>query len=146
MKINENGLDLLERCEGLRLTTYRDSVGVLTIGYGHTGPDVKLGQFITQAGAEKLLANDLEDAGEAVQKLTHVPLTSNQFSALVCFVFNVGATNFSRSTLLRFLNQGQYKKAAEEFLRWDHDHNGNQLPGLTARRAAERALFLSALP
>jgi lysozyme len=141
-KINQHGLDILEKCEGLRLKAYRDVVGVWTIGFGHTGPDVKAGQFITQEGAEDLLVQDLEIAAETVEKLTLVPLTDNQFSALVCLVFNIGQTAFAGSTLLRKLNQGKRADAAEEFLKWDHA-GGKTIPGLTARRAAERALFLS---
>lgn len=139
--INEKGLALLEKCEGLRQLAYKDVAGVWTIGYGHTGPDVRAGLFITPEGAEKLLAEDLQLAQIAVSKAVRVPLTDNEFSALVCFTFNVGATALAKSTLLRYLNQGRRKAAADEFLRWDRAA-GVQRAGLTARRSAERALFL----
>jgi lysozyme len=141
-KINSHGLTILEKCEGLRLKAYKDIRGIWTIGYGHTGKDVREGLFITQDGAEMLLGHDLEIASEGVNKLVTVPLTSNEFSALVCLVYNIGLGAFAKSTLLRYLNQGQRSKAAEQFLEWDKA-GGERIAGLTARRAAERALFLA---
>lgn len=139
-KINQLGLSLLERAEGLRLKAYADVGGRLTIGYGHTGSDVLPDSFITEAHAEELLNDDLREAISAVNHLVRVTLTLNQFSALVCFVYNVGQTNFQRSTMCRLLNEGDYAGAASEFLRWDKV-KGVQYSGLTARRRAEKALF-----
>ena len=140
LKINQLGLEILERAEGLRLKAYADVGGRLTIGYGHTGQDVKADSFITEKHAEELLTDDLREAISAVNRLVHVVLTQNQFSALVCFVYNVGQTNFQRSTMCRLLNEGDYAGAASEFLRWDKV-KGVQYSGLTARRRAEKALF-----
>jgi lysozyme len=132
--------DLIQQSEGLRLTAYRDTGGVLTIGYGHTGPDVYEGQTITKAEAERLLRQDMQTAANAVREFVGVPLSPAQFDALTSFVFNVGRAAFARSTLLRKLNARDYAGAAAEFDRWVYD-NGRKLPGLVARRAEERALF-----
>lgn len=140
---SSKGLTLTEQFEGLRLTAYQDSVGVWTIGYGHTGDDVHPGLTITQQQASALLLKDVASAVADVNRLVNVPLTQNQFDALVDFVFNVGGGNFASSTLLRNLNAGNYAGAAAQFPRWVHA--GNQiLPGLVTRRKAEQALFLEA--
>lgn len=140
--INQAGLDLIKDSEGFIEMAYRDPGGVLTIGYGHTGPDVVEGMIITPEQAEQLLRGDLQEAEDTVSNLVTVPLNENEFSALVSFVFNVGAGNFEESVLLELLNQGNYLGAADEFLVWDKD-NGEKLPGLTERRERERSLFLT---
>jgi len=132
-------IDLVKASEGCRLTAYRDSVGILTIGYGSTG-GIKPGQTITQAEAEAMLVDDLDAAAEAVHKLVTVPLTQGQFDALCDFVFNLGEGRLRDSTLLRLLNQGKYGEAAAQFRFWVMA-GGHPLPGLVKRRAAERALF-----
>lgn len=148
-RINETGLYLVEEFEGYakqlpdgRVMTYIDPVGIPTIGYGHTGPDVTLGKIITRAEAENLLRQDLGEAEAAVSSLVKVALNDNQFSALVSFVFNVGAGAFEQSTMLRLLNEGKHTEAANQFPRWNKA-GGRELPGLTRRRKAERELFLS---
>ena len=125
--------------EGCRLTAYRDSVGVLTIGYGHT-KNVREGQTCTQDQADEWLIDDLHDALQFVGDAVTVPLTNNQLSALVDFVFNVGGRNFAGSTLLKLLNEGNYDEVAEQFGRWNHA-GGKILVGLTRRRAAEAEMF-----
>ncbi len=143
-RINQAGLELIKQFEGLRLTAYQDSGGVWTIGYGHTGPDVRPGMTITRARAEQLLENDLREFERGVSRLVRVPLNSNQFSALVSFAFNVGLGNLQGSTLLRLLNRGDYAGAAAQFGRWVRV--GSQvLAGLVRRRHAERQLFLTAV-
>jgi GH24 family phage-related lysozyme (muramidase) len=97
---------------------------------------------ITQAQAEEFLKKDLEGFERSVSSAVKVPLTEDQFSALVSFVYNVGSGAFSNSTLLRLLNQGKYKESADQLLRWDGDGKGGHLPGLTRRRKCERVLFL----
>ena len=146
MNINSRGLDLIKKCEDLRLKAYLDSAGAPTIGYGHTGPDVRLGMTITEEEAERLLLMDVASAERAVTRQVRVTLTENQFSALVSFVFNVGSRALTASTLLRKLNKGKYLEAADEFLKWNKATVRGKLtvlPGLTSRRAMERALFLS---
>jgi len=139
-QMNAKGLHLLKSFEGLRLTAYIDAVGVWTIGYGTTR-GVKRGMKITKAQAENLMKRDLVTFESAVRKYTKVPLNSDQFSALVSFTYNVGVGAFSKSTLLRMLNQKNIRGAADQFLRWNKG-GGRELPGLTRRRKAERALFL----
>ncbi len=131
---NDAGLKLIESFEGLRLTAYQDSVGIWTIGYGHT-KGVKQGQTITQQQAEAFLQQDLAVAEAAVNRLG-LTLSDNQFAALVSFTFNLGAGN-----LTKLLKNG-LAAAADRILLFDHA-GGKALPGLTRRRTAERALFLT---
>lgn len=145
MAISAAGLELVKFFEGLRLTAYVDPVGVLTIGWGHTGADVDPGQTITKKQAEDLLIADLVHHEEYVDQIVEVPLNDNQRSALVSFAFNVGNGALASSTLLRKLNDGDYSGAADEFLRWVKGTvNGQKvtLAGLVKRRKAERQLFL----
>jgi GH24 family phage-related lysozyme (muramidase) len=146
--INAAGLRLVKAFEGLSTTAYPDpGTGgePWTIGYGHTSaagdPKVYPGLKISAADAEAILKRDLGVFERAVTKaLTRTP-TSDQYSALVSFTFNVGANNFRSSTLLKKHNAGDFAGAANEFLRWVYA-GGKVLPGLERRRKAERALYL----
>ncbi|WP_263146032.1 lysozyme [Pseudomonas sp. RIT-PI-AD] len=140
--VNGAGIALIKQAEGLRLEAYRDTAGIWTIGYGHTA-SARAGLRIAAVTAEELLRRDLAEAERAINQLVRVPLNPNQFSALVCFVFNLGRRAFATSTLLRRLNAGDYPGAAEEFGRWNKA-GGRILEGLVARRAAERRLFEAA--
>lgn len=142
MKISTQGLELIKRFEGLRLQAYMPTpIDVPTIGYGHT-KTAKIGMKITEKGAVALLKQDLAWVETAVNKHVKVTLTQPQYDALCSFVYNLGATNFRRSTLLKRLNEGNFAAAANELLRWDKQ--GKQvLRGLTRRREAERELFIS---
>jgi lysozyme len=140
LSYSDQGLALTEQFEGLRLTAYQDSVGVWTIGYGHTGLDVQPGLTITQEQAGALLLQDVAGAVAAVNRLVTVPLTQNQFDALVDFTFNEGQGNLASSTLLRELNAGNTAGAAAQFLVWVYA-GGVKLPGLVTRRQAEADLF-----
>jgi len=140
MSINASGLKLIKEFEGLRLKAYRCPAGVLTIGYGHTG-GVREGQVLTQEEAEELLKKDLLVFERGVRNYVKVPLTDNQFSALVSFSYNVGLGAFGKSTLLRKLNARDYNGAATEFAKWNKG-GGKVLLGLTRRRTAEKELFL----
>ncbi len=139
--INREGFKLLTTFEGCELTAYDDGGGVWTIGYGHTGDDVYPGLTISQTQAEELLRIDLEKFESFVEDAVEAQLNDSQFSALVCFCFNVGPGGFGDSTLLRLLNQGNYQAAANQFPVWNKV-NGQPWLGLTRRRLAERALFL----
>tara|TARA_R100001198_G_scaffold51472_1_gene28829 strand:- start:25 stop:546 length:522 start_codon:yes stop_codon:yes gene_type:complete len=139
MQTSSAGLALIKEHEGLRLDAYLCPAKVWTIGYGHTG-DVHPGQRITEAMADLLLQADLKSFERAVSASVKVPLTQGQFDALVSFTFNVGAGAFRLSTLLRVLNEGDYRAAAKQFDRWVHG-GGKVLPGLVRRRRDERALF-----
>lgn len=142
MKTSPKGIALIKEYEGLRLGAYLCSAGVLTIGYGHTG-GVKEGDLITEQKAEQLLQDDLKKFENGVLRLVRVPLTQNQFDALVSFAFNLGVGNLGKSTLLKMLNDRDYKGAAGQFIRWNKAA-GKELAGLTRRRIAESELFLSA--
>ena len=140
MRISKEGIALIECWEGLRLRAYRCPAGVWTIGYGHT-KTAKAGMVITIRQAEELLLKDVRGFEEAVRDLVIVSLTQNQFDALVSFTFNVGVEAFRKSTMLRLLNERKYKEAGYQFERWVRAGN-KILPGLVARREAEKALFL----
>lgn len=145
-KVNKAGLDLIKSFEGLVLHPYLDSVNVPTIGYGTTfyedGTKVTMQDpSITEGRAEELLIEHVESFAKSVEKAVKVPLTDNQFAALVSFAYNLGTGNLNSSTLLRKLNAGDYQGAANEFERWNKA-GGKVLAGLTRRRQAEKALFL----
>lgn len=133
----------LKNSEGLRLDAYKPvkKEKYYTIGYGHYGPDVKAGQHITKAQAEALFTKDLAKFESAVRKYVKVPITQNQFDALVSFAYNVGIGNFASSTLLKKLNRKDYLGAQKEFGRWVYGEGKKKLPGLVKRRAAEAQLF-----
>ena len=137
--MNYTGQLLTEQFEGLRTTAYQDSAGVWTIGYGHTA-GVTPGMTCTQGQAEAWLLEDIQWACSVVNSEVKVPLTQNEFNALVDFVFNVGSGNFAGSTLLRLLNQGLYAQAAEQFQLWDLA-GGQVVAGLLRRRIAEENEF-----
>lgn len=135
----------LKKWEGLELKAYPDVVGVWTIGYGHT-KTVKPRMVITEKEAERLLREDLDWAEKAVANAVKVPITQPQFDAMVSLCFNIGAGAFSKSTLVRKLNAGDYEGAAQQFRVWvkGTDPNTKQkvtIKGLVNRRADEEALF-----
>ena len=144
MKINEEGLSLIKSFEGLRLKAYKCPAGVWTIGYGST-EGVKPGMTITREEAEALLKKDIERFEIGVEKVIdeNITLTSNQFSALVSFSFNVGLENFKKSTLLKMINKGnkdELEAIHYQFRRWVYA-NKKVLPGLQRRREAEFKLY-----
>jgi lysozyme len=140
-QINQAGLDLIRNAEGCVLHPYKDGAGKPTIGIGHLIlPHEHFGK-ITEQQADELLQNDLRQAERSVESLVTVPLNDNQFAALVSFTFNLGAQNLRGSTLLRDLNAGDYRGAADQFKRWVFA-GGTVEQGLVKRRSAERDLFL----
>lgn len=141
MNIGTSGLKLLKEFEGCKLTAYRDVAGVWTIGYGHTRT-AREGMKITQAEANRLLAQDLDEFEGAVwEACTEVP-NRNQFDAMVSLAFNIGVAGFRRSTVLRLHNAGNFTGAARAFSMWNKA-GGQVRAGLTRRRAAEAALYLT---
>ncbi|MDY0424939.1 lysozyme [Enterobacter rongchengensis] len=146
MQTSDKGIAMIKQFEGCKLTAYQDSVGVWTIGYGWTKPvdgkPIRAGMTIKQETAERLLKTGLVSYESDVSRLVKVGLTQGQFDALVSFTYNLGARSLATSNLLRKLNAGDYAGAADEFLRWNKA-GGKVLNGLTRRREAERALFLS---
>ena len=144
MKTSEAGLDIIRHFEGCRLEAYRCPANILTIGYGHTGPDVKSGMKIDIFQASVLLRQDVQKFESAVSEMVTVPITQGQFDALVSFCYNLGPGALRKSTMLKMLNDGNYDSAMGQFMRWTHV-GGRALPGLEARREAEQALFAGGL-
>jgi len=142
--INDAGVDLIKRWEGLRLEAYLCPAGVPTVGYGHTGEDVWMGMTITEPEAETLLRKDLWSSEDTVSNAVQATLTDNEYAALVSFVFNCGAGAFKSSTLLRRINSGENVGTViqEEFPRWVYG-GGQKLQGLVNRRNDEIKLALS---
>ena len=140
MKPSEKGLALIRQFEGLRLSAYKCSANVASIGYGTTA-GVKMGQTITREEAEQRLRADAQRFADHIAALVKVPLNQNQTDALIAFVYNIGPTAFAKSTMLKLINRGLIEDAANQFLRWNRA-GGEVLAGLTRRRMAERDLFL----
>jgi lysozyme len=139
-QINGAGLALVKEYEGLRLTAYKDSGGLYTIGYGHVGPHIRPGMRITEAQAEAFLLADLGTAEQAVSRLVKPKQTNNEFSALVSLVFNIGTGHFADSDLLKHLNSGDDDGATAEWMKWVYVA-GKRSKGLVRRRAEEVSLF-----
>lgn len=139
---------LIKRFEGLRLRSYVDMAGKWTIGYGHTGEDVGPSMIIGLSDAQRMLADDVEFLEHALTRMIVHHIEQWEFDACISLAYNIGTEAFKRSTLLKFLNFGESKKAAEEFLKWCKttlpDGRKITVPGLTARRVAERQYFLTA--
>ena len=139
-RYSDAGLALTKRYEGLRLKAYQDSGGIWTVGYGHTGEDVRPERQLTPLEAEALLRADLRSAIECVNAALKVPVMQNQFDALVDFCFNAGRGNLLRSTLLLQVNTKEFDAAAGQFGLWINV-NGQPSRGLQRRRSAESAMF-----
>jgi len=151
MKTSTAGRKAITEREGVRLESYKDSVGIRTIGVGHTSaagaPVVKVGMTITAKEADDILSRDLTVFEAAVNDAVTVPLKQGEFDALVSLAFNIGSGAFKKSTLVKELNKGNRYGAANQFLVWDKVSVGGKkkaLKGLTNRRKAERDQFLNA--
>lgn len=156
MKVSKRGVEFIANHEGFRGYAYNDPVNHATVGFGHLlhhGPVTAADQQrwgtkerpkLSREQALKLLALDLTGRETAVDRLVKVKLNQNEFDALVSLFFNIGEGNFQRSTLLKRLNEGNRKAAAEQFAVWNKAGVPLKvLPGLTTRRAAEAKLFLT---
>ena len=140
MAIAESTLSFITKEEGFRNKAYKDSKGLLTIGVGHlikTDEDHLLNATLTDDQVKDLLKSDLKWCSEAVETSVKVPLTQKQFDALYSLCFNIGETNFKKSTVVKRLNQNDLKGAADAIEMW------NKPPVLIPRRKREKALFLS---
>ena len=144
METSTNGRNIIREFEGERLNAYQDSVGVWTIGVGHTSaagaPAVSKGLTITKQQSDDILSRDLKTYEAAVLRQVKVPLNQNQFDALVSFTYNLGEGNFAKSTLLKRVNVRDFAGAKAQFSAWNKA-GGKVLAGLTRRRAAEAKLF-----
>lgn len=134
------GVALVKAFEGCRLTAYRDMVGVLTIGYGHTS-GVKAGDTLTQERADAMLVDELNAFERSVVQLCHVSTNPYQADAMTALAYNIGLGAFAASTVLRRHNMGDTRGAAAAFGLWNKA-GGQAVAGLTRRRAAEAALYL----
>jgi len=143
VKTSKNGIEFIKKMEGFSATPYIDGKAV-AIGYGHNMTKGENYKKITKEKAEKILLSDIAIAEDAIKRLVKTPLNQAQHDALVSFIYNIGQGAFSRSTLLKKLNSGDYSGAANEFKRWDKA-GGKRLPGLTKRRAMEAAIFKGGL-
>ena len=146
MKISNRGLELIADFEAFRSRPYKDAVGIPTIGFGTTvynnGIKVKISDKpISHKKAYEILRYQVDNHyAIAINRYSQVKMTQNQFDALVSFAYNVGISALQKSTLLKYHNQKKFKKASNEFLKWDHAGR-RRLRGLTIRRAAERCLY-----
>lgn len=141
-KMSEQGVHDLLQYEGFDpVAVDREGDGILTIGYGHKGKDVKPGQTITREQAKELFKKDLKSREDTVNRLVKVPITQNMFDALVSFVYNAGAGSFENSDILRKLNAKDYKGAAEAWKTQNIRQGSKFESGLRARRAKEAAKF-----
>lgn len=159
MNISENGLKKLVEWEGSEGKVYKDSAGLPTIGVGHLltkdelhsgkisilGKSVHYRDGLSEQQIRDLLKQDIVSREAAVTNLVRVPLTQNQFDALVSFVFNVGRHAFQNSTLLKKLNAGQYDEVPNQLERWVYS-GGKKTEGLVNRRRNEIALWSSVNP
>ena len=139
MVISTPGIELLTHFEGLKLEAYQDSVGVWTIGYGHT-KGVISGMKITESQAGNLLKTELIEYQNYINSMVKVGLSQCEYDALVCWVYNLGPTNLSNSTLLTLLNQGVKLQIPKQIRRWNKA-GGKVLKGLVRRREAEALMF-----
>lgn len=141
MNISERGVALIKSFEQCRLVGYLPTPDdVPTIGWGHTGAEVKIGTVWTQEQADQQFTVDVERYEKCVNDTVTAALTQFEFDACVSLCFNIGTGQFKSSTLVKKLNAGDHDGAAAEFRRWNKQA-GKELAGLTRRRAAERDLF-----
>jgi len=139
MHISEEGLSLIKKFEGCELKAYRCAANVLTIGYGTT-KGVTEDMEITKEEAESLLKEEMHEYEGYINDMIKVPLEQNQFDSMVSWVFNLGSTNLSSSTLLKKINNSEYDEVPSQIKRWNKA-GGKVLDGLIRRREAEALLF-----
>lgn len=141
MKTSASGIKLLHYFEGCKLKAYTCPAGVLTIGYGHTGPDVVEGLEISKARADELFRLRLEKEFEpgVLAKISNTVLQC-EFDAMVSLAYNIGVAAFQKSTLLKLFNMNDIDGASAQFMVWTKA-GGKELLGLKRRRYAERSVF-----
>ena len=139
MKISSEGLELIKHFEGCETTAYQDSVGVWTIGYGHT-KGVEEGQTCSIEDTETMLADEMDEYEGYINNMVKVDFEQHEFDALVAWVYNLGPTNLGESTMLKVLNGGQFARVPDQKKRWNRA-GGQVLAGLVRRRTAEALMF-----
>lgn len=144
MKMSKLGRRMLTQREGIRLKAYKDSVGVWTIGIGHTSaagpPKVTSTLKITPEECDEIFVRDLVAYEKAIDAAVTVPITQTEFDALVSLCFNIGQGGFSKSTVVRRLNSGDRDGAAKAFLMW------NKPKEIIGRRTGEMLQFKAGAP
>ena len=121
--------------EGYVDHTYKDVVGVPTIGFGET-KNVKMGEKTDVVRSLRVLEDSMNDHAKGMVSCIKVPISQGEFDAYLDFTYNVGVGNFCSSTLNQKLNAGQYDAACQELLRWNRA-GGRVIPALTKRRQEE---------
>lgn len=142
MTPSAKAIDFIKSFEQCRLSAYMPTKDdVPTIGWGSTGPDIKLGMTWTQAQADERFAADLAKFSAGVSRLVGAaPTTQGQFDALTSFAYNCGLEALKTSTLLRMHKDGEHEHARLQFQRWNKQ-KGRVLNGLTRRRAGEAEMY-----
>lgn len=143
MGISEEGKNLIKKFEGCELEAYRCAAGVWTIGYGHI-KDVSRGMTITQSEADEMFNHEIKEYETYVNTAVTVPLSQNQFDAIVSWVFNLGNGNLQASTMLKVINSGDHAGVPAQIKRWNKA-GGKVLDGLVRRREAEALLYQGAI-
>ncbi|MGK4197935.1 lysozyme [Fusobacterium sp. HC1336] len=142
MKISDKGIEFLIKEEGgIKLKAYKCQAGIWTIGVGHTGKGVKEGMEITKEKAIELLKGDLRRFENVVNKSIKVTLKQHEFDALISLAFNIGASAFSKSTLVKRINAGSDMKDVEEAWKMWRKGGGKVLPILVRRREREVKMY-----
>ena len=142
MKIDKYGEKLIKKFESCKLTAYKvdKNEKYFTIGWGHYGPDVKKDMKISKETADKLFKNDIKFFEDCVNNSVKVKINQSMFNALVSFTYNVGYGNLKKSSLLKYVNKSQFRKASNEFKKWNKC-GGKVLKGLVNRRKLEQVEF-----
>lgn len=146
MRTNKAGQDLIKYWEKLRLDAYHCSAGVCTIGWGSTsytdGSPIKIGDKINEQTAQDLFEYHVKKCEDSVSSVIMIPVTDNEFSAMVSLCYNIGTSAFKKSTLVKLLNSKSSKEdVAYQILLWNKS-KGKVLNGLSKRRKDEHDLFL----
>ena len=139
MTISEEGKSLIKKFEGCELTAYKCAAGVPTIGYGHI-KGVSMGDTITQEEADEMFNHEMKEYETYVNTAVTVPLSQNQFDAIVSWVFNLGNGNLQASTMLKVINSSDHAGVPAQIKRWNKA-GGKVLEGLIRRREAEALLY-----
>ena len=142
MAIAESTLSFITKEEGFRNKAYKDSKGLLTIGVGHLIKPSEthlVSATLSDQEVKELLKSDLKWCSEAVESSVKVPLTQGQYDALYSLCFNIGETNFKKSTVVKKINANDLKGAADAIEMW------NKPAVLIPRRKREKAMFLADL-
>jgi|TARA_R110001592_G_scaffold7653_1_gene42419 lysozyme len=143
MTISEEGKSLIKKFEGCELTAYKCAAGVPTIGYGHI-KGVSMGDTITQEQADEMFNHEMHEYETYVNTAVTVPLSQNQYDAIVSWVFNLGNGNLLASTMLKVINSGDHAGVPAQIKRWNKA-GGKVLDGLVRRREAEALLYQGAI-